>query len=354
MNTVLQFKNTKDETETFSEMLEIIEKLKVDTGQSSYIIPMFPRNLYMDRYRVKRNPINRDEERRLPKVSFLKDHNPTHDEIALFVVRESITIKTKNGEEYDIEPGVYLGNGNTRRLWYEQNPNYTPKTENLTARVHEITNGDDYQLIYHCYDSDDAVEKSAEKIQGALNLMKVNVNSTKARSGAFGSALSMAYGDWKASAIDRVSNFKDEIELIDKHGIFDPVDKTLGFQTMIATALIAAKHWGQPDMTRERMISGLQFLANAKQDNMSYGDNKWDGLTAICYEVFNPGQKGWIPEGMIGSTKGVTQAPQLDFFLYCFEKYMLKQKLDKTKGFQRSNWEGKWKTIAQAIEKSLI
>ena len=340
--------------EATSHMLDIIEDHKIHTGESSYPLPDLPRDVFMNRHLIIRNPLNREERRRLRKVGFLKKHNRTHDEIALFVVRKTLSIKTINGDIYTIDPGVYLGNGNTRRLWYTENPNYTPKTETLIATVHEVTSGEEYELLYDCYDSDDSVEKSAEKIQGVLSFMGVNVNSTKAKSGAFGSALSMAYGDWKASAKDRISTFKSEIELIDKVGMFSPEDKDLSFQAMYAMSLIVAKLYGTPEKSKERMISGLQFLANAKQDDMQYGDQKWDGLTAICFEVFNPGKKNWIPLGDLGATKGSSQAPQLDFFLYCFEKYMMSQKLDKTKGFKPANWEGKWTEIAKVLDASII
>jgi len=342
--------------EAMSHMLDVIEDYKIHTGESSYPLPALPRDVFMDMHLIIRNPINRNERRRLNKLKFLKKHNRTHDEIALFVVRKPIEVKTKDGDTYTIEPGIYLGNGNTRRLWYTENSNYTPKTKTLIATVHEVTSGEEYELLYDCYDSDDSVEKSAEKIQGVLSFMGVNVNSTKAKSGAFGSALSMAYGDWKASAKDRISTFKSEIELIDKVGMFDPEDKNLLFQAMLAMSLIVAKLYGTPEKSKERMISGLQFLASAKDGGVygTLGDQKWDGLTAICYEVFNPGKKNWIPDGDLGATKGSSQAPQLDFFLYCFEKYMMSQKIDKTKGFKPANWKGKWEEISDLLDQSII
>jgi len=354
MSNVLKLKAPSEATSYMLDMLNIIEENKIDTGESSYLLPNLDRHVFMDTNSIIRNPLNRNEQRRLNKVKFLKKHNRTHDEITLFVVREPIEVKTADGDTYTITPGVYLGNGNTRRLWYKENPEYTPKTKTLIATVHEVTSGEEYELLYDCYDSDDSVEKSAEKIQGVLNFMGVNVNSTKAKSGAFGSALSMAYGDWKASAKDRISTYKSEIELIDKYGMFDPQDKGMSFQAMYAMSLIVAKLYGSPEKSRERMISGLQFLSSAKPDNVNWTDQRWDGLTAICWEVFNPGRKGWIPEGDLGATKGSSQAPQLDFFLYCFEKYMMSQKLDKTKGFQRSNWKNKWDEIANVLDASIV
>ena len=87
---------------------------------------------------------------------------------------------------------------------------------------------------------------------------------------------------------------------------------------------------------------------------MSLSGDRWDGLTAMCFEIFNPGKKDWIPEGMLKKTSFSTQKPQMDFFLYCFEKYMSSKKIDKTKGFKPSNWEGKWEEIADLLDKSLI
>jgi hypothetical protein len=347
--------NSKKTMNDYDEMLEIIEKLKIETGESSYQIPNLPRSIFMDLRKVVRNPINRDERRRLRKVTFLKEHNRTHDEIALFVVRETLYITTSDNSIYTILPNVYLGNGNTRRLFYTENPKSEPKTETLMATVHEVTSGEDYELLYNSYDSSNSVEISSEKIQGAISFLKLNVNSAKVKSGAIGSALSMAYGDWSASAKDRVSTFREEIELLDKVGIFSPAEKgPMGFQVMYALGLMVAKLYNSPAKSNERMISGLQILANSKADSMDYSDTKWDGLTAICHETFNPGKKNWIPQGMLGATNMASQAPQLDFMLYCFEKYMTAQKLDKAKGFKPANWKGKWNEVAEILDRQFV
>ena len=340
--------------DSLKKVFEFIDSNKIESDGDVSVIPQFPRDVFMDTKRIIRNPINRDERRRLKKVGkLLKVHNQTHDTIALFVVRLTIKITTKDGDKYVIEPGVYLGNGNTRRLWYSKNPNQIPKTKFLNAICHEVTTGKQYEDLYDSYDSDDAVEKSAEKIQGALIFMGVKVNSTRAKSGSFGSALSMAYGDWKASAKDRVSNFKSEIELVDKVGMFNPSDGNFKFQTMYAMALIVARFWNEPNKVKDRMISGLQWLAKIEFDTLDSSPQSWDGLTAIAYEVFHPGRKGWIPMGDLASTKVASIDPQLDFFLYCFEKYMENRKLDKSKGFKKYNWKGKYNEIANLLQNRL-
>ena len=338
-----------------SDIIKLIDEMCVSCGSSSstYMIPKFPRNLFNDITKIVRIPINRAERRRLKKVNFLKNHLETHDEIALYIVRESITVEIpETGEEITIEPGVYLCNGNTRRLWYSKNPSYMPVTD-MIATVYDINDGQKFLDIYYSYDSSDSQENSPQKIQGAISLLGLNVTSTKAKSGGFTSALDIAYADKTASAIGKVATYKKEIELLDNVGIFD-ADKDLQFQTLYATCLIAAKHWADPEKQYERMVSGLQFIATAKSDDMSLSGDRWDGLTAMCFEIFNPGKKDWIPEGMLKKTSFATQKPQMDFFLYCFEKYMSSKKIDKTKGFKPSNWEGKWKEIEKLLDNSII
>ena len=92
------------------------------------------------------------------------------------------------------------------------------------------------------------------------------------------------------------------------------------------------------------MVSGLQSLATFRSDDANWSGSNWDGITAICREV-SMGDKGWIPEGLLKKTNYAAIAPQMDFMLYCFEKYMTSQKLDKTRGFKPAFWEGKYGEI---------
>jgi len=338
-----------------SDIINTIDEMCIPCGSldNTYMIPNFPRNLYNDTSKIVRIPVTRDEELRLRRMGFLKNHLPTHDKIAIYIVRKTLIVKVpETGEEITIKPGIYLCNGNTRRLWYSENPKYMPKTD-LVVDVYDVNDSQQFLDIYYTYDSSDSQENTAQKIQGAISLLGLNVTSTKAKSGGFSTALDISYGDKTVSAIGKVASFREEIELIDNVGIFD-ADKELQFQTLFATCLIAAKHWGSPEKQKDRMISGLQFIANAKPDGGSLDGDKWDGLTAMCYEIFNPGKKNWIPEGMLKKTSFATQKPQMNFFLYCFGKYMSSQKIDKTKGFKPSNWETTFSDISKVVNKSLI
>ena len=137
-----------------SDIIKLIDEMCIPCGSSNntYMIPKFPRNLFNDPTKIVRIPINRAERRRLNKVKFLKNHLETHDEIALYIVRESITVEIpETGEEITIEPGVYLCNGNTRRLWYSKNPSHMPVTD-MIATVYDISDGQKFLDIYYSYD----------------------------------------------------------------------------------------------------------------------------------------------------------------------------------------------------------
>lgn len=335
--------------------IEKVEKFCIQTSQEgSYIIPELPIGLLMDEDIIKRIPINRDEKRRVTKVkNILKNPLPVHREYALFIVKDKLVTHFEE-EKIEINPGVYLANGNTRRLVYKLHPEFQEGITTVTANVYKIETGQDLISNYNAYDSVDSVESGSQKLQGAVEALKLNVSSTVVRSGGFKSALDIAYSDNKADVFMKTSVYKKEIELLDGIGFFEPADKDLKFQAFYAFGLIAAKHWGTPDKTRQRMISGLQKLARIQRDDpyQPWGD-KWDGLSFILYEIFHEGITQRIPLGMLKKTSYATIEPQLDFFLYMFEKYMLTQLLHKKRGAKADNWSGKLNDILSSISNEI-
>lgn len=329
------------------ENISTIKKMMIPTYNGNGIISQLPRNMFMDKNFIQRVEINRFEELRQGKINFLKEHLPTHDEIALFVVENAIKVKLEN-EEIEVLPGVYLGNGNCRRMWYAnpKNADYVPTTD-MIAMVYNITSGEEYRALYESYDSIDSVENAAMKIQGAIGMLKLNVNSMVAKRGSFKTALDIAHGG-KESPLEKVAEFRDEIELLDHCGIFN-ADKDLKFQSFYGAMLIAAKFWGQPSTSRDRLISGFQRLAGASAMDLDTAPEKWDGLTAMLYQVFYPEQNKWIPVDMMRKSNYASIDPQMDFFLYCMELYMSSTKLNKRKGFKSSNWEGTYKAITESM-----
>lgn len=332
-------------------MQDIIQQLSVPTGhETRSVIPAFPRTLYMDKDLLPTIPINRDEKRRIPKMrKILQNWLPTHDEIAIFRVTKDIEVTVEEGEKIPVAAGLYLGNGNTRRECYSQYPDEAPTTD-LVATIYDVSSEIEFTKFYYSYDSTDSAESGAQKIQGAIRLLGMNVSSTVAKNGGFRTALDIAHPNHRASVIEKVSYFKEEIQLLDRVGIFSHMDKDLKFQAMYAMCLMAAKYWNSPTDQYDRMVAGLQNLASAKADELNLAGDRWDGLTCIQVLYFTNGQmKQWVEPGFLRKTSFATVKPQMDFLLYCFELYMLKQKINKSKGFNSRPQDGLYDTIMEQL-----
>jgi hypothetical protein len=300
-------------------------------------------------YKIPTIEINRDFERRVKKMQqyFVKGL-PSLEIFVIINVLAGFNI-TLNNESIFVSKGKKLADGNTRRESMEQHPEQIPEHDVIYIQF-DVDNEEDFKNIYYSYDSSASVENSADKITGAFNLLGMDLVSKTAKSGTLGEAIKAAYpGDRKDSILDKVAYFKNELQILDKTGLLNPVDKELKFQMLFAMALIVLKLYDHPETQLLRCITGLEILGREASDNLDITGDRWDGLTAICYEYFNPGKKGWIPAGMHRQTGVKTLEPQLNFLLYCFAKYMAKQKVDKTQGFQHSNWKGEYESTMQIL-----
>ena len=300
-------------------------------------------------YKIPTIEINRDFERRVKKMQqhFTKGL-PSLEIFVIINVLCDLTI-TLNGEKIDVPKGKKLADGNTRRESAEQHPEQIPENDVIFIQF-DVETEADFKDIYYSYDSSASVENSADKITGAFNLLGMDLVSKTAKAGTLGEAIKAAYpGDRKDSILDKVAYFKNEIQTLDKTGLLNPADNQLKFQMLFAMALIVLKLYDHPDTQALRCITGLEILARFKSDSLDITGDKWDGLTASAYEYFYPGQKGWIPEGKHRQTGAKTLDDQLDFLLYCFGKYMAKQKLDKIQGFHHRNWKGEYESPMSII-----
>lgn len=287
--------------------------------------------------------LQRDETQRIKKMTpIFRRRVPTLYNFAVINVTEQFDIDLGD-TVVSVLPGMYLCDGHTRRLFFKMYPDEQPNHD-VWVTVYSVDNAKDYTDIYNSYDSADSVETTAHKITGAFRTLGIldKITAPVVKKGSIGTAISLAYpGDSRDPILEKVAYFKDEILLLDALNVFSPNDNDLKFQTLWASALMFAKMYnGDRETTAySRMISFLQGIARIRSDDLSYSDNKWDGLTAMLFEVFNPGKKGWIPEGMLRKTSFATVAPQMNFFLYTMiELYMNDKRLDKTKGFKPSFW----------------
>jgi hypothetical protein len=287
--------------------------------------------------------LQRDENQRIKKMTpIFRKRVPTLYNFAVINVTEQFDIDLGN-DVVTVTPGMRICDGHTRRLFFKENPQEKP-THPVLVTVYSVDNAQDYTAIYNAYDSADSVETTAHKITGAFRTLGIldRITAPVVKKGSIGTAISLAYpGDSRDPIIEKVAYFKDEILLLDALNVFSPNDNDLKFQTLWSSCLMFAKLYnGDKETTAYlRMINFLQRVAQIRSDDLSYSDNKWDGLTALLFEVFNPGKKGWIPEGRLRKTSFATVSPQMNFFLYTMiELYMADKKLDKTKGFKPSFW----------------
>jgi hypothetical protein len=275
---------------------------------------------------------------------------PTLYNFSILHITKTIT-GTVNGEDLTIEPGFDMVDGHTRRediihsLKKGENnyPDFVPVT------VYEIDNFKEYKDIYYSFDSVDASERTNEKIAGACRALDLTLMSTTGRSGGFGTALDIAYpGDRKDDILVKVAYFKDEIVDLDAIGLFNPKENAFKSQCLMAAGLMALKYYSKPDSSKARIVGGLSRLANAKKTTLDHGGKDWYGLDLIEYEFLSePGK--WIPKELHRKTNYSAVEPQMNFFWYCLENYMIKNAISKDGGVKRPSFKGKYEKYRNAL-----
>jgi len=250
-----------------------------------------------------------------------------------------------HGAPITVEKGFYKANGHTRSLFWEKNPDYIPDHGIMVNIYENVEDFATFEAIYNCYDNQKSVNNAANKIQGALRIlgMRDKVTSNVVRKGAFGSALLLAYpGDPTDDVIEKVAYFRDEIIFLDQLGAFNANANQLRFQSLYTALLMFTKQFLTKDTSSEnyiKLFDAIRKISSIEKEDFISSDKKWDGVTAMLYEIFNECEKGWIPEGMLRKTSWATVSPQVSFFLYCLiELWMNDKKLDRTKGFKHSAW----------------
>lgn len=295
---------------------------------------------------VPDHAIQRDTDLRLKNMlNAFKLGLPTlYTDFAAIEVTKGFDVQL-NGTKVHVAKGLKKVNGHTRSLFWEKNPSYIPDHGIIVNIYENVEDFATFEAIYNCYDSKLSVDNANNKIQGALRIlgMRDKITSNVVRKGNFGSALSIAYpGDPKDDVIEKVSYFREEILFLDKLGVFNTNATQLRFQTLYASFLMFAKMFLTKDTGSDNYIKLFDACRKVgimtKEDFIS-SDKKWDGVTAMLYEIFNECEKGWIPEGMLRKTSYATVPPQCSFFLYCLiELWMNDKRLDRTKGFRHSAW----------------
>lgn len=296
------------------------------------------------------NPTQRHTALREPKMSEIfatKDTAAIHHFTVFNVVNHLVL--NFNGEKIDVPVGEYNGNGNTRCLSNKmlvsgvRDKGYTPPKDGVVILGVDIFTKEQLLEEYFGTDSTTASETSAHKIQGAIHKLGLNVKSSTAIKGTFASALNHAYpGDNKDIPLQKVAYFKNEIEMLDECGIFNPNEDDLANQGFYCSALIAAKMYSKPESSNNKIKEILKSLSRLDIDSLKTADKKWGGVTFIISQMVRPNEKGdWYPMEHHKSTKFASWTHHQGFLLYCFELAMTDKKVDKKKGIRPAvQWLG--------------
>lgn len=281
--------------------------------------------------------INRDFRRRLNKM--LKPFTKALKGQQIFVVfriAQTIEFDLAN-EAIVVEPGLYIADGNTRLESMRVGNISTP--DSVIAFVFDIDDEEEYLDEYYAIDNSAATEVSADKIRGAISFLNLNVKSRIAQNGQFGWALKNAFPhDSKEGVLEKVAYFKNEIEFLDECGIFDPVEKTLKTQHFYMACLMMAKQCSQPPAAKAALKQVFQSLARLDFDDLMTNKDKWNGVTALIYQVCRPEKRQWYDPKHGNSTKYDATIPVVSFFIYCIQNQMQDKLLDKEKGYKPTNW----------------
>lgn len=275
-------------------------------------------------------------------IKFFKMAYPTHHIFGVVNILKKINF-TLNNEDYSYEPGLELIDGNTRgeamRLGKIDRPEHK-----VIAIVFDVDEADLLQGIYESYDSVSASKKTAEGIQSAIQTLGLNLNSRALSMGKWPTALNIAINGHgrDLSTLESVAYFKEELKFLDKSKVFDPEDTTMNNMIVKALALIVAKLYNRND----RCLEGLKRLGSFDSKGLLLTGQRWDGITAICYEYMfrNPSKSHFrLPAGYHCKTSFAMVDVQMDFLLYAFDKWMSDRPQDKTNGWKSNTWQGVYK-----------
>lgn len=296
--------------------------------------------------------LQRDHEMRMPKMKSIFDLKlPTlYLHFPVIQVTKGFNFKIgSTGENVYIETGFYKADRHTTAEYWKKFPDTIPNFD-ITVDVIQVDNAELYKAVYDSYNSMESVDNSSNKIQGGLRIlgMRDKVTSNVVRNGSFGSALNIAYTESKDrdrsdDIIEKLSYFRDEIIWLDSMGAFNMSATELRFQTMYASLLMFTKRYLTKDTTSDNYIKLEKAVRTICQmpdkESLKHSDKKWDGVTALLYEVFNNGEKGWVPTDALRKTSFATVNPQMSFFLYCLIEMTMQDKLyDYRRGFKPVFW----------------
>jgi hypothetical protein len=327
-----------------------LKNIRYETGvEGLYMYPKYPSVDLLDPTYIPTIQINREFETRVNKqLANFKKETKGSKVFTLITVTEKFTLTYYN-ETVVVEPGTYLADGNTRRQAHKlgkiEFEDYLPVIEIV------LDNQTDYTQEYEGIDNLSSAEINREKIKGAMNTMGLDLTSTVAKGGNIASALNNAYPNDKRDGVwNKVGFFKREIELLDRCDVFQPADDLLKHQHFYGACLMAAKLYSQPGTTALKFEQVLTQLTALDSETMITAGDKWNGITALLFQLSRPDVRDWIPVEHLRKTNFASVQPSYNFYLYCFELAMSNKMLHRKRGFKQSNWANHYADTLESIK----
>lgn len=325
---------------------------------------------------MKPIPINRNSHNRVAKMkktfdeATVQDTQPLTEVVMGVVTRDfSDTADLGDGKLVQIKytkGDIFRIDGNTRAFYWKKYPDQSP--EQLTVRVINLASPADV-LVYYSFDSQEATEKSNEKIQGLKNKFQWYPVQAMFNNGQFKNALDWAYPDTDAQKIETTfTYFFEQLKTLDKIGspdgpwISKPAAPKLKTSAIVTAFLIALKERGNDarvldligkviNTTSDDLVTAdvdekstftIPQVIVAEYSKYSYWSYKKNGsrdAQLVFEHVFNRDR-----QSAIGSTKRMDKEPQLDFLLYMIEEYVKnpKKTYDIRRGLKTTAWQGKY------------
>ena len=243
-------------------------------------------------------------------------------DFAIFNIKQDLKVKINN-DTIDVKKGFQKGDCHTRvEAWTKHDPSFKPAAVNV--KFIDIETAEQYKVEYYSYDSTEATEKNNHKITGALNLLNIDMRSTRGKKGNFGESVRYAYPyDSKCWIAQKIGYFKDELPLVDKYIMqVDSKELRQFTSTLISAFLIALKIYGKPAEQKQQLISLMKKVSQITKDDWQLkhhpnNDNhsRWDGAQHIMREAHD---QNVIQHG----TSRVDYENSVSFFLYCINNWM--------------------------------
>jgi hypothetical protein len=350
MKNVLELQKTP-ELKTLDDYRSVALKL----SERSSIVPYVPLDIL---YPITAIEINREVESRKKKMRshFAKGAESVR-EITIFVVTKPLQVPTAFGS-LSVSPGYKKGDGNTRLdTWQEDSVNparchTVPDT--VTVKFVEISTPEQYTLEYDSYDSKDATNTTNNEITGAIRAWNIDMRSKKGIRGTFGESLRYAYpGDHRDNVINKVKYFEKELPIVDQYLLeLESKEMRQLTSTLTSAFLIALKTYSQPAIQRQQLMSMIKKVARLTKDNWqierhpSNDDlNRLDGAQMIARETINVDQSSVLMRG----TSRNDYDSNVNFYLYCIEKWMRGETMHCTKGLKPTFWSNHMRDSLDAL-----